>query len=80
MENKDNWENPCDTCLVQACCSEMCAKFSKFIDDVLNMVKEYPKEENALHTFSEEQKKLIRSTAATLRKRMEIEDKQKNKG
>jgi hypothetical protein len=34
-----------------------------------------PDEEDALHTFSEAQKKLIRSTAGTLRKRIEIEEK-----
>ena len=63
--------NPCKECLVRACCSETCLKFSTYIIDVVSVIAHNPNNK-VVENFSEEQVKLILSTAKLIKRKRDV--------
>lgn len=65
--------NPCNECLVRACCSDVCHMMRKYVTDVLEAVINDPHHE-VLSNFTEQQVSIILSTANTMRHHRKIKN------
>lgn len=67
--------NPCNECIVRACCRDACAVMKEFIVEVLELIIEDPHHGILEEEFSREQADIIISTADMVRRHRENETK-----
>jgi len=67
MKKPDKLDNPCDICLVRACCSESCDILKKYLLEAVHRLALFEDDE-VINNFTEEQRVLVYSVVKTIQR------------